>query len=100
MFDKNTEQECGFIVHVNTNQEDIVMEGCSKLEDYIESKNIEILKDFEILKDKLKITGNQSENKKRLYIPVKYNSQNNSIDNRKKLRNIVNHDDISIIYNK
>lgn len=98
-----TEQICGFILVLNRENEDEsdFKKNCvDELNNKIESSDIEVISDINVLEDDI-VTKHKSEDRYRVYIPIKYASERDPVANRKILRDKIRSiDDISIIFNK
>lgn len=98
-----TDQICGFIILLNRENEDEsdFKENCiNELNKKIEYSDIEVISEINVLEDDI-VTKHKSEDRYRVYIPIKYASERDPVSNRKIFREkIGSTDNISIIFNR
>lgn len=98
------DQVCGFVI-VDTEEiqeKSEYQKYCiNKLESIINSFDISIGEDRTILDNEITINEFKNKDKNRVYIPVEYSSEKDSVENRKEFRDqLSSKEGVSVVYNK
>lgn len=97
------EQICGFIIisDKKESKKEYRDHNINQLKSAINSSGIDSMSDMNVLKDEIEINKLKNSEKRRIYIPIEYYSEKDSVSNRRRFRDkLTSKDNISVIYNK